>query len=123
MRMANGGRVIDGFRIDITAEELTRHLETRIEHHHAAAVECDSTRSRVEAAAPPDEDEAEGDFVACWPGYLGELERRSARHRQSETALMFLRDHVVAREIYRLGERDLRLLELWPRRVGEIAEI
>jgi hypothetical protein len=110
--------VIDGFRIDMTVEELSRHLERRIQHHREAADECDSKRVRVEAVTPPDDDDEEGHFMACWPGYAGELDRRAARHRHSEAALIFLRDHLIAREIYRLDERDLQLLELWPRRTA-----
>ena len=110
--------MIEGFRIDITVEELSRHLETRIQRHRDAADECDTKRIRIEAVTPPDDDDEEGDMMACWPGYACELERRATRHRQAETALLFLRDHLVAHEIYRLDAPDLRLLELWPQRTA-----
>jgi hypothetical protein len=115
--------VIDGFRIEMTADELAQHLNARIEHHRRAAADCEAKRDRLEAVAPPDaEPDDEAPMFACWPGYAMELERRGDRHKQSEAALAFLRDHVVAREIYRLGERDLKLLELWPRRVEAASE-
>jgi hypothetical protein len=109
--------VIDGFRIEITADELIKHLDARIEHHRIAASECDARRIRFEAVGTlPEEEEGEAPFFALWPGYGSELERRGEGHKRKEATLSFLRDHVVAREIYRLGEHDLRLLELWPRR-------
>ena len=36
------------------------------------------------------------------------------RHRRRELFLIFARDHVVASEIYRLTEKDLRALEWMP---------
>lgn len=123
--------MIEGLRIDLTAEELLRHLDARIESHRGAAARCDAKRIRLEGAssssAPPndedeDEDDEEEQLVMCWPGYVDELERRADRHRRREAAFVFLRDHLVAHEIYRLGEADLRLLELWPRHAGAPAE-
>jgi hypothetical protein len=109
--------VVDGFRIEMTADELINHLEGRIQHHQSAASDCDAKRIRFEAVGSlPEEDEAEAPFLACWPGYGAELERRAESHKRKKTTLTFLRDHVIAREVYRLGEDDLRLLELWPRR-------
>jgi hypothetical protein len=109
--------VIDGFRIDMTADEIIRHIEKRIEHHRQAAAECETKRMKMDAVEPPlEEDDEDGAVFACWPGYTGALERRAERHKEAEAALVFLRDHIVSREVYRLGEHDLRLLELWPRR-------
>ena len=39
--------------------------------------------------------------------------RRRAGPRQA--ALLFLGEHVVANEIYRLDRSDLQFLEMWPR--------
>lgn len=105
--------MIEGLRIDVTAEELVRHLDERIRHHHSRAAECESKAKRVEAldSKPDDED---GHFMACWPSYAHELERRAARHRDREALLAFLRDHVIGHEIYRLTEGDLKSLELLP---------
>ena len=110
--------MIDGFRIEMTADELIEHLDARIQHHRTAASECDAKRIRLEAVGMSTDDEEEAPFVACWPGYGAELERRADQHKRRETTLMFLRDHIVARELYRLGENDLKLLELWPRRTA-----
>ena len=109
--------MIDGFRIEMTAEELIQHLDARIQHHRTAAAECETKRIRLEAVGSlPEEEEAEMPFIGAWPGYSIELESRVGGHRRKEATLIFLRDHVIAREIYRLGEYDLRLLEIWPRR-------
>ena len=111
--------MIDGFRIEMTSDELIQHLETRIQHHRRAATECERKRIRFEAVGNLDEeDDSEMPLLAAWPGYRIEIERRVDGHKRKETTLTFLRDHVIAREIYRLGEDDLRLLELWPRRAS-----
>jgi hypothetical protein len=111
--------VVDGFRIEMTADELIQHLDARIERHRSAAAECETKRIRFEAVgSPPEEEEGEMPFLAAWPGYGVELERRVEQHKRKEATLIFLRNHVIAREIYRLGELDLRLLELWPRRAA-----
>jgi hypothetical protein len=109
--------VIDGFRIELTAEELIQHLDARIAHHRSAASECETKRIRFEAVGSlPQDEEREVPFFGAWPGYGAELERRAEGHKRKESTLTFLRNHVVATEIYRLGEHDLRLLEFWPHR-------
>ena len=45
---------------------------------------------------------------------MHDLERRAARHRRRELFLIFARDHIVANDIYRLTEKDLRALEWMP---------
>ena len=111
--------MVDGFRIEMTAEELIQHLDMRIQHHRAAAAECETKRVRFEAVGTlPEEEDSEMSLLAAWPGYGAELERRVDGHKRKEATLAFLRDHVIASEIYRLGEDDLRLLELWPRRAA-----
>jgi hypothetical protein len=107
--------VIDGIRIDVTAEELVRHLDERIRHHRERSAECErkAQRAGTMESSPQDEDEDEP-MIACWPGFVHELERRAARHRNREALLVFLRNHVVAHEIYRLSERDLKSVELLP---------
>jgi hypothetical protein len=111
--------VVDGFRIEMTADELIQHLEGRILHHRTAASECEAKRIRFEAVGTlPDEEDGDPPLLAAWPGYGMELERRTDSHKRKEATLTFLRDHVIAREIYRLGEHDLRLLELWPRKAA-----
>jgi hypothetical protein len=107
--------VIDGFRVEVTSEEIVRHLELRIRHHRDIAAECVAKAKRLESLEPADdEDDEDEELGMVWPGYQEELQRRAARHRNREAMLMFFRDRVVANEIYRLTERDLRSLEWLP---------
>ena len=107
--------MIDGIRIDVTAEELVRHLDERIRYHHDRATECDRRADRFgNADRAPGIDDEDEPMMSCWPGFVHELERRAARHRNREALLAFLRNHVVAHEIYRLSERDLKSVELLP---------
>ena len=107
--------MIDGIRIDLTADELVRHLDERIRHHHDRATELERKAQRVADLETPETDlEDEEPMMACWPGVVHDMERRAARHRSREALLVFLRNHVVASEIYRLSERDLRSVELLP---------
>ena len=111
--------MIEGFKIEMTGEELIRHLNGRVDHHRDAAAECDRRRARASAttstldSADPDEQ-----LGALWPGWVDELDRYAAKHRGRDAAFAFLQDHVVAHEVYRLDQRDLRFLELWPRRIA-----
>jgi hypothetical protein len=104
--------VIEGFRIDVTAEEVVRHLDERIRHHNDRAKEFEARAQRVGNDSRVDDEDEQ--LALCWPGYVHDLERRAARHRRRELFLIFARDHVVASDIYRLTEKDLRALEWMP---------
>jgi hypothetical protein len=108
--------VIDGFKVEVTSDEIVQHLEQRIRHHRDIAAECVAKAKRLESLEPPedDEDDEDAELGMMWPGYQEELQRRAARHRNREAMLSFFRDRVVANEIYRLAERDLRSLEWLP---------
>ena len=107
--------MIDGFRIDVPADELARHLDERIRHHHDRGAECESRARRFDDLDSSTGDDEDGDqLIGCLPGVAHDLERRAARHRQREALLMFLRNHIVTHEIYRLSEADLKSLELLP---------
>jgi hypothetical protein len=105
--------VIEGFRIDVTADELVAHLDRRISHHHTRAQECETTLQRLQALETATDEEEEV-FQTCRAPRIDRLERLIARHRNREVFLMFVRNHVVANEMYRLSEDDLRLLEWLP---------
>ena len=106
--------MVEGLKVELTADELTRLLEARIAHHREVAADCDTRRVRLQAVITPDPNDTEEQLAAAWPPYLDNLERRAERHRDRAGALQFLRDHLVAHEIYRLGESDLEMLQLWP---------
>ena len=109
--------VIEGFRIEMAAQELIGYLGDRAEHHRDAAIECDRRRARATSStsrldsADPDEQ-----LGALWPAWVGELDEYAAEHRRREAAFVFLRDHVPAHEVYRLDWSDMRFLEIWPAR-------
>jgi hypothetical protein len=104
--------VIEGFRIDITADELGRVLDSRIQFHRDEAAECDRKRIRAESGTSSDLADPEEQLAACWDRYLEYLERRAEHHRYQQTVLTFLRDHLVTYEIYRLDRSDLQALDL-----------
>ena len=105
--------MIDGFKIDITADELLAHLDGRISHHHGRAQACEAKLQKLQAltAAPDEEEDA---FDMCGASRIEGLERLVVKHHNREVFLAFVRNHVVASEIYRLSEDDLRLLEWLP---------
>lgn len=105
--------MIEGFRVDVTAEELVTHLDARIGYHHERTQECESKLRQLEALEPQAADEEEA-FDMCAASRQHGLERIGARHRSREVFLMFARNHIVSSEIYRLSEDDLRLLEWLP---------
>ena len=105
--------MIDGFRLDVTTEELVAHLDRRVAYHRGLTEECTSRLRQLEAleeGAFDDDDH----FDTCNSSRIQGVERRMARHRNREAFLQFARMHVVATEVYRLSENDLRLLEWLP---------
>jgi hypothetical protein len=114
--------VIEGFRIDITADELGRLLDGRIQYHRDEAAECDRKRFRVESGLAPDPADPEAQLAACWDRYGEHLERRTVHHRYQATVLAFLREHLVSYEIYRLDLSDLQTLELGPDSADDSSE-
>jgi len=105
--------MIEGFRVDVTAEELVTHLDARVQHHRDRTQECESKLRQLQALEPGPHSEEEV-FDMCASTRLHGLERMLTRHRGRELFLMFARNHVVGNEIYRLSDDDLRLLEWLP---------
>ena len=105
--------MIDGFKIEITANELAAHLDSRISHHRGRTQECEMKLQRLQAL-DAHSDEEEDVFDMCGASRLDGLQRLASKHRSREVFLMFVRNHVVTNEVYRLSEEDLRLLEWLP---------
>jgi hypothetical protein len=105
--------MIEGFRVDVTAEQLIAHLDMRVQHHRERTAECETKLRQLQALEPGPHDEEEV-FDMCASSRVHGLERMAARHRSREIFLMFARNHIVGTEIYRLTETDLRLLEWLP---------
>lgn len=106
--------MIEGFRVEVTAEELVRHLDERIHHHHELAAECESKAKRLEALQQVAEEDDDAALGFCGPSYRHALAEKATRHRSRELLMTFLRNHVVVNEIYRLTEQDLRSVEWLP---------
>ena len=86
--------MIDGLKLTMSGLDLQAKLTERIEAHARHAAQC----AAGPAAEPPDDAAAR------------EIEYAQA---QIET-LTLIRDYVIADEVYRLGEYDLRFADLLP---------
>ena len=102
--------MIDGLRLDVTADEIVRLLDVRIAEHSAHAASDDENAQKLEAAKRSDdvEDEIWEDDASA----VARLRRRAQRERQRSDALTFMRGHVIRGETYRLTTDDLRTLEI-----------
>jgi hypothetical protein len=91
--------MIDGLKIEMTTEELSRRIAARILSHQAAAEKLEDERDRLEAGR-------DGPV----PRRLVEHEIRE--HLEQAGMLTLLRDHLIPNEVYRLTELDLRFADL-----------
>jgi len=101
--------MIDGLRLDVTADEIVKLLDERINEHVEGA---DTDESNAEKLSRTDDDDDDMDEVAV----STRLRRRAQRGRERAEALTFMRNHLVRGETYRLTAEDLRALELLPDR-------
>lgn len=91
--------MIDGLKLTMSGGELQAKLTERIEAHARHAARCAAeARAAGSGGERPDE------------GVAREVEYA---HAQIET-LTLIRDYVIAGEVYRLGEFDLRFADLLP---------
>ena len=96
--------MIDGLKLTMTGEQLRSNLEGRIRWHQAEIRRVTTQLKKAESL------EAGSEVVYRTRLLEGEIGRAE---RQIE-ALSFIRDYVVADEVYRLGEYDLRFADLLP---------
>jgi hypothetical protein len=89
--------MIDGLKLTMSGEGLIEMLNTRIRVHH--------TRARDNAKLLKDHAENVAESV---------LEREIDESTDRIEALTLIRDHIVADEVYLLGEFDLRFADLLP---------
>jgi len=93
--------VIDGLKLTMTGAQLRSNLEERIRWHQTEmdrmAEQLKTHRSLVEG---PYADRL--------------LEDEISRAQRRIDVLTFIRDYIVADEVYRLGEFDLRFADLLP---------
>jgi hypothetical protein len=93
--------VIEGLKLTMTGAQLRSQIEERIRWHQG---EIGRMSKQLKSAT--------GDESVPYPGRMLENEIGRAE-RQIET-LAFIRDYIVAEEVYRLGEFDLRFADLLP---------
>jgi hypothetical protein len=94
--------VIDGLKIQMSAEELALRLSERANWNDATADEYERQLRR----RPAERDDPR------MPDQLLELE--SEQHRGRAATLRLLRDHLVPGGIYLLAEQDLQFADLVP---------
>ena len=112
--------MIEGFLIEMTAAQLVAYLRQRADHHRDAAAECDLRREQASwSGTASDIGNPERQLAMAWPGWVDEIDEDAERHRRRQAALLFLGQHVIANETYRLDRLDLQFLEMWPRDVEE----
>lgn len=97
--------MIDGFKIDVTSDELIGHLRERAEYHSARARAYGEQSSKVTEFQVED-----GGQMSYSNNPASSLSQSAENHRKKSAYYEFLADHVVAGETYRLSDRDLDLL-------------
>lgn len=102
--------MIDGLRLDVSADEIVKLIDQRIAEHRVNADADDQNAKKLELLKRPDDledDIWDGDVTAT-----SRLKRRAMRERERIDTLTFMRDHVIRGETYRLTNDDLRTLEI-----------
>ena len=102
--------MIDGLKLDVTADEIVKLLDERINELVAGADADESNAQKLAHTDDTDDDCVDEVTVGT------RLRRRAQRERDRADALTFMRNHVVRGETYRLTSDDLRTLELLPNR-------
>jgi hypothetical protein len=116
--------MIQGISIDVKGAELAERIDARAAHHEERASACDAQlrelRTNAQGPARQQKKPAKqgGPVIrgAIEPFSEETLERKRRQHRERAQALMFLGQHIVRDEIYRVTEMDLRAADLLPDR-------
>ena len=103
---------IDGLKLTIPGNRVRELLDDRIETHRASAAWW-----KREAARTPEE---QTDDEPLLPDEM--CGNEAERHTWRAEVLEFLRDHLDATEVYRLGEADLHFGELLPTKPGGVEQ-
>lgn len=103
--------MIDGLRLDVTADEIATLLDRRIAEHQAKADADEGSARKLKDADRVDDDD-DDEFSAYGEPASERLRRRAQRQRDRKDALMFMRNHLVRGETYRLSTDDLRTIEV-----------
>lgn len=101
--------MIEGLKIDVSTDELRKHLKERASEHgnkfHDYRHKLKAHREEVDAL--PD------GFANSTQQSLGQqLKSAMDRHQDKEAYFNFVMEHLVDNEIYRLADSDLQKLEV-----------
>ena len=107
--------MIDGIVMDVTGQELIDRIEAREADHRERARECQAELQRLSAEAGTSDRVEGGGWMRPTPE---RLERKSRQYLERAEALLFLRNHVVVNETYRLTQTNLRTADLLPDRLA-----
>ena len=110
--MSENQTVIDGLRLRFGGTELRGLLEQRSQYHRR----CAARWKREQARTPEEQTEDE----PLLPDHM--CEHEAERHNWRADVLDFIREHVDAAEVYRLGEADLSFGELLPQKPGSVEQ-
>jgi hypothetical protein len=100
--------VIDGLRLTFTGSELRQRLEDRMDDHRGSIERWTRARARTP------EEQTDDDPIL--PEHI--CENEAERHEWRIEVLEFIRDHIEADAVYRLGEENLEFAELLPSKPG-----
>ena len=103
--------MIDGMRLDVSADEIARLLDIRIGEYLSRAEADEHNAKKLDGAE--DGEDADDDEIGIYGSSAAtRLRRRAQRARERREALTFMRNHLVRGETYRLSADDLRVLEV-----------
>ena len=104
--------MIDGLKLTMTGEELRARLQERVERHRRLVAHYER-----EAKREPNPND-EYDWVL--PEDMCKCEQK--RHAWRAEVLEYIRDHIEAGEVYRLGAADVAFGEILPETPGVVQQ-
>ncbi|MEO8678048.1 MAG: hypothetical protein ABI665_03325 [Vicinamibacterales bacterium] len=103
--------MIDGMKLDVSADEIATVLEMRMAEHLARA-EADEVNAKQLEGLDRAEDDGDDGTGLYGGSPATRLRRRAQRARERRDALTFMRNHLVRGETYRLTTSDLEVIEV-----------
>jgi hypothetical protein len=103
--------MIDGMRLDVSADEIATVLDLRIADYLSRAEADEHNAKKLESTEGGDDDD-DDEIGVYGSSAATRLRRRAQRARERRDALTFMRNHLVRGETYRLSADDLRVLEV-----------
>ena len=104
--------MIEGLKLTMTGEELRSRLDERVKDHESAV-----EHYKREATREPDPDV---EYDCPLPEHMCEYEQEF--HGWRAETLAYIREHIEAAEVYRLGPDDLEFGEILPQKPGIVQD-